>query len=120
MSILKSRDQEKGREIDPHEIFLDSVNLPEFNDQQFEGRLEKPIPKRAGLIVGILFTCVTLFFLWHVAELQIIKGESYYSRSQSNSLKHYPIFPERALVYDRKNVLLAWNSPERTYINKDG
>jgi hypothetical protein len=30
-------------EIDPDEIFIDSHNLPQFDNQQFEGRLEKPI-----------------------------------------------------------------------------
>ena len=53
MSIFKSRNRARTGGIDPHEIFLDSVNLPEFNAQQFEGRLEKPIAKKTGLVVGL-------------------------------------------------------------------
>ena len=43
------------RNIDPDEIFLDSKNLPNFNTQQFEGRLEKSIPKRSIFMVGLFF-----------------------------------------------------------------
>ena len=45
---MKFRSKHKyiKRDIAPDEIFLDSKNLPEFNTQQFEGRLEKPIPKK--------------------------------------------------------------------------
>ena len=120
MPIFRSRQSLRGREIDPHEIFLDSANLPKFNDQQFEGRLESPIPKRTGLVIGLSYLTVILLFLWQVAELQIVKGEAYFNRSQSNSLKRYPVFPERALVYDRENIPLVWNAPERAYFKKEG
>ncbi len=42
--MIFRRRQKKGQ-IDPDEIFLDSVNLPQFDTQQFEGRIERPIPK---------------------------------------------------------------------------
>jgi hypothetical protein len=41
------------REIDPDEIFLDSKNLPNFNTQQFEGRIEKAISKKSIISLGI-------------------------------------------------------------------
>ena len=43
------------KEVEPDEIFLDAKNLPNFNAQQFEGRIEKPIPKRAINFLGIFF-----------------------------------------------------------------
>ena len=32
--------------VEPDEIFLDSKNLQNFDRQKFEGRIEKPIPKK--------------------------------------------------------------------------
>ena len=46
--------------IHPDEIFLDSSNLPQFNRQQFEGRLEKPIAKNLLVALGSLFLLVGL------------------------------------------------------------
>lgn len=119
------------RDIDPDEIFLDSKNLPNFNTQQFEGRLEKPIPKKSIYVLGSFFILTAFLFSWHVGRLQIAKGEAYFKKSESNTLAKQPIFADRGLIYDRNNVLLAWNkwnekdmtrfsSPERTYINKPG
>ena len=33
-------------DIDPDEIFLDSKNIPQFDTDQFEGRIEMPISKK--------------------------------------------------------------------------
>lgn len=119
------------RDIDPDEIFLDSTNLPNFNTQQFEGRLEKPIPKRSIYVLGLFFSVIIFVFVWQVGTLQIVKGEAYFKKSENNTLTKQPIFADRGLLYDRNNILLAWNawnkedtnrfsSPERTYINKSG
>ena len=51
------------KDIDPDEIFLDSENLPNFNKQQFEGRLEKPIPKRSIIFLSSFFVIVLGFFV---------------------------------------------------------
>lgn len=106
------------REITPDEIFLDSKNLPEFNTQQFEGRLEKPIPKRAISILGIFFFVCAIVFTYKLSYLQIIKGEAYFKKSENNTLMRQPIFADRGLVYDRNDVLLAWNSWDVNDLNK--
>ncbi|MEK7585856.1 MAG: penicillin-binding transpeptidase domain-containing protein [Patescibacteria group bacterium] len=119
------------KNIDPDEIFLDSKNLPNFNTQQFEGRLEKPIPKRSIILVGVFFAVTSLIFMWKLGDLQIIHGEAYFKKSENNTLSRQPIFADRGLIYDRKDTLLAWNnwdksdtnrfsSPERHYINESG
>jgi penicillin-binding protein 2 len=118
-------------DIDPDEIFLDSQNLPNFNTQQFEGRLEKPIPKRSIFFVGIFFAVIAFIFIYKLGSLQIIHGEAYYKKSENNTLNKQPIFADRGLIYDRKDVLLAWNTwdkndvnkfsaPLRSYINESG
>ena len=106
------------RDIAPDEIFLDSKNLPEFNTQQFEGRLEKPIPKRSIFFLGFFFFICALLFIYKLSYLQIYKGEAYYKKSESNTLQKQPIFADRGLIYDRNKVLLAWNSWDKADLNK--
>lgn len=120
-----------NKDIDPDEIFLDSKNLPNFNTQQFEGRLEKAIPKYSIFLIGILFLFISFVFTWKVINLQIVKGEAYFKKSENNTLQKEPIFADRGLIYDRNGVLLSWNtwdkedvnklsSPERSYYEKPG
>lgn len=106
------------RNIDPDEIFLDSKNLPNFNTQQFEGRLEKPIPKRSIFFLGAFFVIVTFIFIYKLGVLQIAKGEAYAKKSENNTLMKQPIFSDRGLIYDRNKTLLAWNVWNKDDINK--
>lgn len=117
----------KNREIEPDEIFLDSTNLPEFNIDQFEGRLEKPIPKSTLAIVGISFLIIGLVFTWRIWTLQVSQGEMYATISENNRLQHSFIFADRGVVYDREGRELVWNvrSEEddfsrRQYIEMEG
>lgn len=130
MKFRKKHNYIRG-DIAPDEIFLDSKNLPSFNTQQFEGRLEKAIPKRAIFTLGLFFIFCSLFFIYKLTNLQIVKGEAYFKRSEDNTLMKQPIFADRGLIYDRDGVLLAWNSwnkddlnklssPTRSYINESG
>jgi len=100
------------KEITPDEIFLDSKNLPQFNTQQFEGRIERPIGRHAIALLGIFFLAVGTFFIGRVGFLQIARGDVYAKRSENNRLEHIPIFAERGIVYDRNKKELAWNSFE--------
>ena len=51
----KNKIKNKNSFVEPDEIFLDSKNLQNFDRQQFEGRIEKPIPKKTIVFLGILF-----------------------------------------------------------------
>jgi penicillin-binding protein 2 len=104
--------------IDPDEIFLDSENLPDFNTQQFEGRLEKAIPKKSIFNLGLFFIVCGLIFIYKLGNLQIIKGEAYFKKSQNNTLMKQPIFADRGLIYDRNDILLSWNAWEKEDLNK--
>ncbi|MEA3399466.1 MAG: penicillin-binding transpeptidase domain-containing protein [Patescibacteria group bacterium] len=123
------RKKVKNVEVSPDEIFLDSRDLPDFNKQQFEGRLEKPIPKKTVNFLGIFFAIIGLIFICQLFILQIVKGEAYLIRSESNTLDQEPVFSDRGLIYDRNQELLVWNSwednnrlnsPTRTYISDSG
>ncbi len=100
--------------VEPDEIFLDSKNLPSFDRQQFEGRIETPIRKRSIFFTGIIFCIIFLVFTVKLFGLQVKNGEEYKNLSLRNSLFKEPIFATRGVVYDRVGELLAWNEGEIT------
>lgn len=106
--------------LDPDQIFLDSSNLPSFDQQQFEGQIEKPIAKRSFYIFGLCCLLVALIFLSKVFQLQWLQGEALATRSESNTLAQIPIFAERGTITDRMGTNLAWNDQGRHYITEPG
>jgi penicillin-binding protein 2 len=117
-----------NQDIDPDEIFLDSANLPGFDNDMFEGRIEKPITKFSIMAVGFVFIILITFFTYRTFALQIYKGDEFIKRSENNILQHTIVFSDRGLISDRNNVPLAWNIPAvddiefnlRKYIEKQG
>src|SRR3989344_8986343 len=95
--------------IDPDEIFIDSKNIPDFDKNQFEGRLEKPVSKSKFIGIGVCFLALGLILVLKIAHLDIIKGEMYALRSKNNYLRAVTIFPARGVIYDRNGKELAWN-----------
>lgn len=114
-------------EIAPDEIFMDSHNLPQFDESQFEGRLDKPISKMSLGLIALFFTLVAFVYAGRAWALQVKDGEMYAARSENNRLRHTPLFASRGVIYDRNGVELVWNSPgadpyvpERKYANLPG
>ena len=103
--------------LDPDAIFLDTKESSGFDEQQFEGRLEKPISRHIPKILSFAFILVIFIFLGKVISLQIFAGEKYRQISENNRLDHTLIFSNRGLIYDRNNKLLAWN--EKSEENQD-
>ncbi|MDQ5883173.1 MAG: penicillin-binding protein 2, partial [Patescibacteria group bacterium] len=116
------------RDIEPDEIFLDSHNMPDFDTQQFEGRIETPISKKYLIFLGGFFSIIICIFFYKLNTLQIKKGEAYYKISEMNSLNGQIIFADRGIIYDRNSVELAWNEEKeeegvfgkRAYIKNGG
>ncbi len=109
-SLSSSHLKQLSQEIDPDEIFLDSKNLPGFNKDQFEGRIEKPIGMGVIFAVAFVFLFVELIFFAKVVNLQVVHGKDFLRKSENNRLDHTPIFAMRGVVSDRTGVPLAWNS----------
>jgi penicillin-binding protein 2 len=103
------RGRRRGHEIDPDEIFLDASNLPEFDEYQFEGRIERPIKKRTIVTFGVCCALIGLIFLGKIFDLQIFDGEIYAAQAQANRLEHTLVFAERGVIYDRRGERVAWN-----------
>ncbi len=116
----------KDSEISPDEIFLDSYNLPDFNQNSLEGRLEQPLPRGAylGIFVGIVLIFLALGA--RAADLEIIKGAAYATRSEDNLLRPEVLFADRGVIYDRNGVPLVTNQAssdgtvERVYTSLPG
>lgn len=96
-------------DIDPDLIFLDSKNLPEFDTYQLEGRLEKPISKKAFGVFQVLCLLVLLVFISKIGHLQIVEGQVYRERSENNKLKQILIVAPRGMIVSRDGESLAWN-----------
>lgn len=111
--LRKKRRASRSRknEVYPDEILMDSSNIPRFDTDQFEGRLEKPISK-ASLYL-LLFAAFSVFsiFIVKAFEMQVVDGYKYAERSEKNILRPVPVFAGRGVVYDRNGVPLAWNAP---------
>jgi penicillin-binding protein 2 len=108
---MNIRRNTKNKEIDPDEIFLDSHNLPHYDTQQFEGRLEKPISRMSLISVVVFFLFILVTFGFKLWSLQIANGQIYSDRSENNRLRHSPLFAARGVIYDRNGVELSWNAP---------
>ncbi|MFZ2886820.1 MAG: penicillin-binding transpeptidase domain-containing protein [Minisyncoccia bacterium] len=118
----------KGREIDPEDIFLDSTNRAALDKLSLEGRIERPVSRRAILAVGTVFTLVALVFLGQAVNLQILQGEAFADISRNNRIDRAVVFAPRGIIYDRNGKELAWNSvassteffAERVYTESPG
>ncbi|MEO5645986.1 MAG: penicillin-binding transpeptidase domain-containing protein [Candidatus Paceibacterota bacterium] len=127
--VWKRRRNKKiyGAELHPDEILLDVNNLPAFDRQQFEGRMEQPLSKQSfGVLLAVMVT-IAVFFVGRLGFLQIAKSAYYERKSENNSLNHIAVFADRGVIYDRNGVELAWNTPGndvvptfRNYIQQGG
>jgi penicillin-binding protein 2 len=99
-------------EIDPDEIFLDSSNLPNFNRDSLEGRLEKPLSK--GSYIGVIVITFLVFgtLVAQAANLEIRKGKKYALQSEKNRLRSDVLFAQRGAILDRNGIPLVSNTVE--------
>jgi penicillin-binding protein 2 len=58
-----------------------------------------------GLVILIAFGTLTL----QLARMQLVNGEQYRLRAETNRLRQVPILPTRGLIYDRHGVPLVEN-----------
>ncbi|MEK7644788.1 MAG: penicillin-binding transpeptidase domain-containing protein [Patescibacteria group bacterium] len=100
----------QGREVFPDEIFLDSKNLSELDTQQFEGRIEHPIPVGTLIFLASMFVLFGIGYTARAYQLQVSQGAAYLAKSENNRLRKTTVFAERGAITDRDGVALAWNA----------
>ena len=98
-------------EIEPDEILMDAKNLPAYDLERLEGKIEKPISKRVFYALGVFFSLIAILFSGKAWILQVRDGEIYQKRSENNSLKKTVVIAERGVILDRNDELIAWNDP---------
>jgi len=110
--LFRRRTKYREHELAPDEIFLDATNLPAYDEDSLEGRLEKPI-SRASFFGFAIFICLVSFTLVaQAAKLQIINGDTYALRSENNRLRPELLFAERGAILDRNGVALVSNGTD--------
>lgn len=110
----------KNKDIYPDEIFLDSKNIPGFREESFEGVIEKAITRRTPIVMVAIFALVFAALILRAGELQVSRGEEFFSRARDNSLRLLPLDATRGIIYDRRGTELAWSATDgdrqiRTY-----
>jgi cell division protein FtsI/penicillin-binding protein 2 len=106
------RRRKLSSEIQPDEIFMDSSNLPSFDTDQFEGRIERPISKRSLWFFFATFAVIALVLLSRAWVLDIVRGTAYAALSEENRLSNQYIFADRGTIKDRLGKELAYDSHE--------
>lgn len=116
-----TRTRRRHPDIDPDVIFLDSRNLPDFDNQQFEGRIERPISKFSIAVLSLFSLSLMVLFLLRVGLLQVVQGAGWRTQSVENSLRSTPLFAPRGIIYDRTEMPLAFNEGgSRAYADTSG
>lgn len=101
----------RSAEISPDEIFLDSSNLPAYEAGRLEGRIARPIRRRAFVPLACILFVVFTGTLVRSGQLMVVEGASYRALSEENRLGYTRMPAERGVVYDRHGIQLAWNVP---------
>lgn len=125
---LGTRIKRKYHEMDPEDVFLDSHNIPTFNTNQLEGRIERPLASYVSYLILIVVFLVFATFTGKLYSMQIKDSETYKIKSDKNYLRSTPIFAHRGTISDRNGNVLAWNDstennyeiPKREYITTPG
>ena len=116
--INRIRRSRSFNEIAPDEVLLDSSNLPNFDTDQFEGRLENPISRISIYSIGTIMVMAIFIFIFQAVKLQIVQGGEYRERSEKNLLRPVPLFAGRGAIFDRQGKELAWNAPGEADISR--
>jgi len=98
------------QDINPEDIFIDSTNLPGFEEHRFEGRIEKPMGWETFFILKIVLSMIILALVSKLWVLGIKQGSTYAQISENNRLEQTLIFANRGVIYDRGMQELATNA----------
>jgi penicillin-binding protein 2 len=119
---LFSKKQTKyGSFVSPEEVFIDKQNLPGFDDNQFEGTMERPMSWGVFVFIGVIFGTIGLLLMMRAGYLMLAQGAAFASTADQNHLRHRVLVPERGIIYDRNMTPLAFNVPGfRVYVHMNG
>lgn len=97
------------QDINPEDIFMDSTNLPGFEEHSLEGRIEKPMASQTFMWLKLVFGILILALVSKLWFLSILNGRVYAEISENNRLVETLIFANRGVILDRDGTELATN-----------
>ncbi len=99
-----------GKEIEPHEIFLDK--LAQRKEQEFgvsEKKFEVPLSQKKLKAFYLAFLLLVIFLFGKTIHFQIIRGEEFSNLAEKNKQGFYLIQPIRGVIYDSSMNQLVFN-----------
>lgn len=99
----------KYEDINPEDIFLDSKNLPGFEEHRFEGKIEQPMGPKTFQFIKIALVLLVIALTSKLWILGIKQGSLYAQISENNRLEQTLVFANRGVIYDRNALELATN-----------
>lgn len=105
-----SRVVRKYEDINPEDVFLDSTNLPGFQDHALEGRIERPMGSATFTGIKVVLGIIFLLLIGKLWFLSVLSGSMYAEISEQNRLDKTLIFADRGAILDRNGLELATNA----------
>ena len=99
-------------QIEPDEILIDSQNVAQFDRDQFEGRIERPLGQRSFWLIGAIVAVSFIWLIVRAGDLQLLRGVAYAKQAEDNQLSQQTIVADRGVITDRNGVPLAYNVRE--------
>jgi penicillin-binding protein 2 len=106
---INGRVKRRYQDINPEDIFLDSTNLPGFEEHALEGRIEKPMSHNTFLVFRSVVGIVLILLVIKLGMLSVVQGSEMAKISENNRLEETLIFANRGAILDRNGVELATN-----------
>lgn len=106
--------RKKYTALEPDEIFIDSQNLPSFDTNHLQGRIERSLAPTVYRNVVVACALLLMLFAGQTFALDVWNSDFYASWAKENRLQHDSILAERGLITDRNGVTLALNSSSTT------
>ncbi|MBI4134796.1 MAG: penicillin-binding protein 2 [Candidatus Sungbacteria bacterium] len=108
---LRNKSGNRGGEIQPEEIFADTLHSAEFDSMRLEGQIEyslSQLPFRMGALVVLLgFSALLL----RAGTLQVIQGAALAERAEYNHVFAVELPAPRGIIFDRYREELVRNAP---------
>lgn len=102
--------RKKYTALEPDEIFIDSQNLPSFDKNHLEGRIERSLSQSVYRNVIVACGLLITLFAGQSFILGVWNSDFYASWAKENRLQHDSLLAERGLITDRNGVKLAVNT----------
>lgn len=107
---FSSRVKRRYQDINPEDIFLDSANLPGYEEHALEGRIEKPVAHLTFSLSKVVLAILVVALGSKLWVLSVKDGKAYAKISENNRLEQSTIFANRGAIIDRNGVELATNA----------